>query len=1044
MAKVESIEATVSEGKPIGRRSPVTKQPYKKLLAQYSSKRTFAIVFFSFLIFLGILFSFFFRQQESRGCRTPYMSPSYARIKSFDTSHTRFATKYALYLYREQGLDTTIEPRGVPILFIPGNAGSYKQARSIAAEAAKQYYGAINSKGSYGDAGSLNLDFFTADFNEDFTAFHGRTLLDQAEYLNDAIPFILSLYSRPADSEFSNPRSVILLGHSMGGIVARTMLTLPSYRPDSVNTIITLSAPHAHPPASFDWDIVSIYQKINQYWRESYSDSLIGRNPLASVSVISIAGGKLDLIVPSDYTSVSSLMPSSNGFTVFTSTMPNVWTSTDHLSIVWCDQFRKVVTKALLDIVDARDPTQTKFLNMRMQIFRNIFLTGLEEPSRRTIPYSLVHDTLLKIQDGSGVFIEEGKRLVLRSLGTYRKPKVYMLPIPKSSAKKDFFSILTDQKLEIDGQDHRIDVLLCEQTTENLDSRKESFSTIIDLSKGEQSQNFLCTNSADDKLILPASTHQSKYPHDGEVFSYIQYRLNEISRYDFLAVVDSHSYAAPGFFMAELVNNMSYKFPLKLDSSAFLHNGVELKLPAERPGFVELSVDKVFSSLVSYRLKVQPQTCRAAPLFYPLVRQFVEDPNESKFFSNAKEVDINYHGSSPYVPVLSRPGSPNKLRFQLWMDPTCDEPESIFLKIDLLGSLGNIVMRYRTAVAALPLAVVAVVLLIQFNIYDSEGIFVSFGTGLEIFIGRVLPIMSLVSSLYIIASSYLVPLSNLPFIDPEDQLVDSDVTKSTFHRKMNNNGMFLGLNEPYLFLLGPLFLALSCGMCAIVYYAAILVFFILSRAFLILKSLYTSRPSMMQSTMNRMSVTILWILTKAVSSAHYFKLLLDRADRRLLTTFVLLVSVLAFVPYQFAFIVGFIVLCNTCFKVVHGQNEQLVQAGFFTPNFCNFSFSMLMLLIWILPINIPLLIVWIHNLSVHWYTPFSSHHNILSVMPIILLVERMTSGRMIPRMTGRSQIITKILLLYIIIYACLHGVLNAYWLHQLVNGFSAWLFLIYV
>lgn len=34
-----------------------------------------------------------------------YMRPSYVHFSEFDTEHTRFATKYSLYLYREQGLD---------------------------------------------------------------------------------------------------------------------------------------------------------------------------------------------------------------------------------------------------------------------------------------------------------------------------------------------------------------------------------------------------------------------------------------------------------------------------------------------------------------------------------------------------------------------------------------------------------------------------------------------------------------------------------------------------------------------------------------------------------------------------------------------------------------------------------------------------------------------------------------------------------------------------------------------------------------------------
>ena len=58
-------------------------------------------------------------------------------------------------------------------------------------------------------------------------------------------------------------------------------------------------------------------------------------------------------------------------------------------------------------------------------------------------------------------------------------------------------------------------------------------------------------------------------------------------------------------------------------------------------------------------------------------------------------------------------------------------------------------------------------------------------------------------------------------------------------------------------------------------------------------------------------------------------------------------------------------------------------------------------MLWLLPINGPVLVVWVHNLAVHWLTPFSSHHNVLSIMPFILLVETLTSGKMVPRVTSK-------------------------------------------
>lgn len=96
-------------------------------------------------------------------------------------------------------------------------------------------------------------------------------------------------------------------------------------------------------------------------------------------------------------------------------------------------------------------------------------------------------------------------------------------------------------------------------------------------------------------------------------------------------------------------------------------------------------------------------------------------------------------------------------------------------------------------------------------------------------------------------------------------------------------------------------------------------------------------------------------------------------------------------------------------------------------------------MLWILPINLPVLVVWVRNLAVHWLTPFSSHHNILSIMPFILLVETQSTGRMVPRIQSRFRILTNVLLFSIAAYAAVYGVSYAYVLHYLANFLCAWL-----
>jgi glycosylphosphatidylinositol deacylase len=100
-------------------------------------------------------------------------------------------------------------------------------------------------------------------------------------------------------------------------------------------------------------------------------------------------------------------------------------------------------------------------------------------------------------------------------------------------------------------------------------------------------------------------------------------------------------------------------------------------------------------------------------------------------------------------------------------------------------------------------------------------------------------------------------------------------------------------------------------------------------------------------------------------------------------------------------------------------------------------------MLWILPINLPVLVVWIHNLAVHWLTPFSSHHNILSIMPYILIVETMSTGHIIPRLQSSWRLVNNIMLFSLGLYAAVYGVSYAYVLHHLVNGVCAWLVVVH-
>ncbi|EEH42269.1 GPI inositol-deacylase [Paracoccidioides brasiliensis Pb18] len=976
----------------------------------------------SAVAFFGIVHSYMTRQIDPQGCKTPRMMPTYIKLIGFDTEHTRFASKYGLYLYRERTVDEYTEQdiglRGVPVLFLPGNAGSYRQGRSLASEASLYFRDVIKHDQEKLNAGTRSLDFFMADFNEDMAAFHGQTLLDQAEYVNEALAYILSLYHDPKrpgrDQNLPDPSSVILIGHSMGGIVARTVLTMSNYQANSVNTIITMSTPHARPPVSFDADVVRTYKQINGYWREAYSQKWANNNPLWHVTLISIAGGGGDSIVPSDYTSLSSLVPATHGFTVFTSTIPNVWTGMDHLSIAWCDSFRQVIIRSLFDIVDVRRSSQTKQRAERMSVFKKWYLTGMETIAERALPQK-DPTTLLTLEDNTNSILSQGQRLVLRNFGKRKAPEAHLLPVPPQGAPGKKFTLLTDQIIDAPGGNGKLEVLFCSVFPLQAGHSVSLLSLNMDLSGGSSgSTRLACKGAVEDIINLPASTRSSKFAFDDTPpFSYLQYDLQDLVEHQFVAVVDKATMPSSGWVVAEFSDSSDAVIQTRVGLGRLLGAGLNIRLPAERPMLTEVKIPALHSSLLAYKLRVGKQPCgESAELFTPLLRQYISEPYESKYFVNVKEADINLHGVAPYMPPhLLEGNSVCGVSFQLWSDPSCHTSMELSLHVDFLGSMGKLTMRYRTVFAALPLLVIALVLEKQFQIYDTTGVFIPFSEALDLCLRFSLPIVFLVLSF--VATSLATSSSR---VDNKKDLYDwrSNATESVID--FTRNDLLLGSQDIFFWFLIPLFGIISIGFCVVVNYVVMVVIYALST----IRRVLTTRRGYIKHDDPR-------------PTAIYPSL---SPRQRIINTAVLLCFVATIIPYQFAYIVACIVQLATCVQTSQFANETKSTSHY---SFYNYVHSIFILMLWILPVHVLVFAVWVHNLAVHWWTPFPSHHNVLSIMPFMLLVETLTNGNMIPRITSRLRLITSILFLILAAYAALYGVTYAYLLHHIANIVTAWL-----
>lgn len=99
---VPSKEAIAAEKMADSRQN--TRRP--RLRSPWScSPLTLVTTALALLSLASIIHSFVSRQLDSKGCRMSYMRPSFAKLSDFDTEHTRFASKYSVYLYREGMVD---------------------------------------------------------------------------------------------------------------------------------------------------------------------------------------------------------------------------------------------------------------------------------------------------------------------------------------------------------------------------------------------------------------------------------------------------------------------------------------------------------------------------------------------------------------------------------------------------------------------------------------------------------------------------------------------------------------------------------------------------------------------------------------------------------------------------------------------------------------------------------------------------------------------------------------------------------------------------
>ncbi|KNE54648.1 hypothetical protein AMAG_00608 [Allomyces macrogynus ATCC 38327] len=288
-------------------------------------------------------------------CTMSYMWPNYVEIPNGEMINAvgpsarldfPIPPKYRLFLYREGTLDGDVRPgESLPVVFVPGNAGSYQQVRSVASRAAMLWAG--EGPGMIANRTDIKrFDFYTIDYHEELSALSGALVEAQAKYLNLVLWYFYHRYNWIMH--------VPVIAHSMGAVVARLA--------EPMGPIITLAAPHRAPPVPLDPSFNAVYSVLDTVTADRRFNRF-------APAVIAVTGGELDTNVAAAWADLHAPPADVSWVSVPTTGMRATRTACDHQAILWC---REVVT-AIAEALYAAQPaiySRQQDRNKVVDIFR--------------------------------------------------------------------------------------------------------------------------------------------------------------------------------------------------------------------------------------------------------------------------------------------------------------------------------------------------------------------------------------------------------------------------------------------------------------------------------------------------------------------------------------------------------------------------------------------------------------------------------------------------------------------------------------------------
>lgn len=620
-----------------------------------------------------------------QGCRMSWMSPSYVLQANFDLSWSPLARRYSLWLYREVGWDSA-NLHGSPVLFIPGNAGSSHQVRSIASSATRQWFSTpYQIADEFRDSSLKPLDLFAVEFNEDLSAFHGTTLQAQGQYVSRAIDYILSLY--PSGT------SITLLGHSMGGVVATSILPHPN-----ISAIVTMSTPHTLPPARFDRRIDSIYTSNLKVLLHD------------STPILSLCGGATDTMVPSE--SCVLPVPGTESIyrrAIFTSALEGAWTGVGHKEMVWCHQVRWRIARAAIELGGAHTPNQ-----------RGVVLDTWLRDGHMLPPGVVSEPRPREFKEGDYEILPQDSRLVLREP---RQSKTYLLPEPSdpisNNTTRKFVLYLSQGSITPTAPHHplplRATVYSCQQASSPLQCSRLNPDMLRLIPNPYPGRPFPVAKEGSDEsdgVVL----FEGSLPAGHSIAIRVQ-------------GADGRGWIVGGYQYDERVIDHFGTIGSSLLFSTISVNILEDTLRTD------ISLPNAISSgLLVYRLTpVFKATCSDSLLSPLLLHQ--SSPSEAHYFPlrSLSAILLHTHSSGPYLSPATR-----GLNLSVYSSGEC-AVERVSITVDWWATLGRWGVRYWSALVSWAIALILLVVFNAWRVMDATGSLPPVGASLGNMINSQLP-----------------------------------------------------------------------------------------------------------------------------------------------------------------------------------------------------------------------------------------------------------------------------------------------------------------